>query len=241
MSVCICECIYVYMYACVQVWMYLCKYVYMVPLSGISSGILANIKETHENDYCIVLNRIFNNFNGIDIQNGNNITIIDFSIRGDTINFFVKILNKYFNRTEKILTPKFINIMDTYRYSGSQGPEIKNINGKIIMQNNSLRPLFSSILKLHDVRCIGYIISDNMEYFTMNGVPRIIPEFRFYNWHKLQDSLINDNLYCIEKTKNFINKLYSYYNCDEGSHFFDSLNISELIKENQSTSKYVNI
>lgn len=188
------------------------KKIYNVPLSGVSS-LEPFITQKHYDDYCVVLDKIFNNFEGVDIKNGTNITIIDFAIRGNTINIFVKLLQHYTNSIKLFpiqvnISPNFINIIDTYRYTGLVGPEIKDITGKIRMISGVCRPNFRHYLKLKYVKVIGYIVSDQMEYFCFDGVPRIIPEFKYFMWAKPNVYLQLDNKIFIKKTKFFINIIY---------------------------------
>ena len=105
--------------------------------------------------------------------------IIDFSIRGDSLNDFSRILKDCIGLRDC----NFVNLIDTYRFYGTLGPEIRNMNADVVMGAIE-RPMFNSkIIKYATL--IGYVVSDHMEYFTMdNYVPRGIPQYRYYEWDK---------------------------------------------------------
>ena len=224
--------------------------IHMIPLSGIS-GLSEEIERVHVDEiseYILSLSKILTKTM---FDSDPNITIIDFSIRGDTINFFVnvllyKLLDTY-SKTPKYKSlnkVKFINIMATSQFNGTIGPEVKNLDGVVVMKNEQ-RVKFTDIIKLSDiVNCVGYIISENMEFFTMNGVERIIPEFRYHQWSKSEDNklpLICDTKEaknCIRKTNKWI-KIFYDYDKNKTPHPELTEGVIAIINENEDNIRYI--
>ena len=114
------------------------------------------------------------------------------------------------------------------------------------MRKDVIRPLLSAVINITTVRYIGNIISDNMEYFTMDGVPRIVHTFKHFMWNNpdkyLNPDLLPDMHKCIDKTRKFINILYSYYNPDKGSKKLQPevrMIIDDLFTENESHALFI--